>query len=127
MPYKIEISDEIYEELSGLTANISAVVEYIVARDIKNGLKKPHLGKTDKRTSLLSRAYYYQVKKGSLKKGTKNKFLKKWSKNKTFKKLYDEYESSEFNRKYTPTFIVNPDTKKLEVVPSIEKWKYSKH
>ena len=107
MKLKIELSDEVVEQLEKYPAQLKDVVEFIINRDFKKQIRG--FGRTDRfnnttKEGILTRTYYYQKQKYGLNE-TKEEFIKKWKRDKTFKHLFKQYKNFNFARDMMPSFV----------------------
>ena len=95
------------------TNNIDDTVTYALGQLIKKmeASRKKSEGQFNKRSTggLLTRVFYYQKKAYPkdvvLQKMSSADFVKKWSNKKKFKKIWDNYVTSEFNDEFKPIFV----------------------
>ena len=119
MKITVNIDGDVLKYLDRYNKDIAEVIEFIVNRDYKinmrgMGAKKQFDNK--KQEGLLKRVYYYNTK-GMEKKPDRAKWIAKWQGDKKFQKIWAKYEKKGFEREYMPTFVEDPYTEKLKVVP----------
>jgi len=100
MSRKIKLSEDIYKKIERF-ANAKGVS---VAQAIANRFNiKVQFDKSTKE-GVLQRVYHYQKSRyGDT--STLKKFMKKWNKDSRFKQIWSDYENSDFNTNYKPTFF----------------------
>ena len=98
---KIKVPDDLYASFVTLANATGKSVEDIVLQKLQS------TSQFDNTTvsGVLRKLYYYQKKEYGYNDMTIGEFLEHWSKKKSFKRVWDNYVSSGYNRKYCPSMF----------------------
>jgi hypothetical protein len=98
---KVKIPDDLYSSFVTLANATGKSVEDVVLQKLQS------TSQFDNTTveGVLRKLYYYQKKEYGYNEMTVKEFIEHWSKKKSFKKLWNNYVASGYDKKYCPSMF----------------------